>query len=210
MRGRVAALMTCTIVAAVSATALRASGAHAAASGRVYTLPFAVACAPPPDVVPKILGARAEVTVPAAWRTVRGSQSDCGSPALFTDRRGDGNECVSQEIDGTATSDRGRASLASAVAGGGPVLARGTLPTTSGMRGVWAEVNIGGFGPRYVVNAAYEAADGKVFYQLRALPPISYDHCPRGSASLARGIARELARSFRVDVTDPSTAEKGG
>ena len=57
------------------------------------------------------------------------------------------------------------------------------------------------------MSAAYEAANRDVFYELSVVPPVSESGCPAGSSSLARGIARELARSFRVDVTDPATAQ---
>ena len=89
------------------------------------------------------------------------------------------------------------------------MLAHGQLPTVSGMRGVWAEVK-GGVTPAYPtygVNAAYEAANREVFYELSVVPPVSESGCPADSGSLARGIARELATSFRVDVTDPATAQ---
>jgi hypothetical protein len=138
------------------------------------------------------------------------SGGGCEQPYLLTDRRGDGNECVQQtvyaEVAPAASSETPEAFLAS---GGIQVLAHGELPTVSGMTGVWAEVQ-GGVTrayPTYGVSAAYEAANRKLFYELSVTPPPSESGCPAGSGSLARGIARELARSFRVDITDPATAQ---
>jgi hypothetical protein len=51
------------------------------------------------------------------------------------------------------------------------------------------------------------AANRRVFYELDVVPPVSESGCPAANGSLARGIARQPARSFRVEVTDPATAE---
>jgi hypothetical protein len=57
------------------------------------------------------------------------------------------------------------------------------------------------------VDAAFEAANRKVFYELIVVPPIPVQGCPASTASQALGIARQLASSFRVLVTHPATAE---
>jgi hypothetical protein len=61
--------------------------------------------------------------------------------------------------------------------------------------------------PVYGVSAAYEATNRRLFYELDVVPPQSESGCRAGSGSLARGIARQLAKSFRVDVSNPATAE---
>jgi hypothetical protein len=179
-------------------------------------MPFSARCSEKttPRVAPRILGAHAHVTVPSAWRTLlvppntTSSGGDCGQPYLLTDGRGDANECVQQMVYATVA-PAGSETPAAFLASGYQVLAHGQLPTVSGMRGVWAELAVGATPayPSYGVSAAYEAANRKVFYELDVVPPVSESGCPAGSGSLARGIARELARSFRVDVTDPATAE---
>jgi hypothetical protein len=176
-------------------------------------MPFSAGCSETatPGPAPHILGARAQLTVPSAWRTllVPPYGGGCGQPHLLTDARGDANECVQETVYATvaaAGSDTPAAFLANNSL---LVLARGRLPTVSGMRGAWAEVAVGVSlaYETYAVNAAYEAANRKLFYELDAVPTLSESGCPAGSGSLARGIARELARSFRVEVTDPATAE---
>lgn len=204
-------LMTATIAAV-----LNVAGAHAAAGGRVYTLPFTVSCLArnQPAFAPRIVGAHAELTTPAAWRTLQvpaatGSGGGCTSPSLLSDRRTDGNECVQLNVIARASAVRS-VSLSRFVTAGRPVIARGVLPTSSGMHGVWAEVDNGEEEPAYAVNAAYQATDGKLFYSVAVFPPQSYDHCPSDSASIARGVARAVAGSFRVAVTNRATAERSG
>lgn len=61
--------------------------------------------------------------------------------------------------------------------------------------------------PSYQVDAALEAANRRVFYELIIVPPIPVEGCPASIGPQARGIARQLASSFRVLVTHPATAE---
>jgi hypothetical protein len=198
----------------VGAGAAQASGSG---SGRVYEMRFSAYCVGArkiPRVAPHVLGALAQVTVPAAWHTLlvppntSPSGGSCEQPYLLTDRRGDANECVQQMVYATVA-PAGSETPAAFLGRGYQVLAHGQLPTVSGMSGVWAEVNVGVTPayPAYGVSSAYEAANREVFYELSVVPPVSESGCPAGSSSLARGIARELARSFRVDVTDPATAQ---
>jgi hypothetical protein len=198
--------------------------ADASAAGRAYFLPFSAFCTAKttprtPKAAPRILGARAQVTVPSAWRTIlvppntTSSGGGCEQPYLLTDARGDANECVQQTVYATVAPAGGAGGPAAAIASGAlQVLAHGRLPTTSGMRGAWAELAVGVTDAyrSYGVNAAYEAANHRLFYELSVGPPVSESGCPAASASLSHGIARELARSFRVDVTDPATAETTG
>ncbi len=153
--------------------------------------------------------------MPAAWHTVRvpanntASGGGCGQPYLLTDRRGDANDCVLQTVYATVEPARSGSLVGALGAEGGAAIAGGTLPAAPGMRGAWAQVK-GGSAPAYpvyAVSAAYESHDRRVLYALTVRPPLVESHCPEGSASLARGIARALARSFRVEVTDPATAE---
>jgi hypothetical protein len=206
----------CAAACACSAAVAASTQADASASGRVYSLPFSARCSEQatPKVAPHILGAHAHVTVPAAWRTLlvppntTSSGGGCEQPSLLTDARGDASECVQQMVYATVA-PAGSGTPAAFVGSGYQVLAHGRLPTVSGMRGVWAELQGGVTSayPVYGVSAAYEAANRKVFYELNVVPPVSESGCPAGSGSLSRGIARELAKSFRVDVTDPATAE---
>jgi hypothetical protein len=205
-------------VVCVGAGSAQASGSG---SGRVYEMRFSAYCLGArkiPRVAPHVLGALAQVTVPAAWHTIHvppnasASGGNCGQPYLLTDRHGDGNECVQETVYATVApggSETPAAFLDEAAGSVIAVIARGALPTESGMRGVWAELAVGSTPayPTYGVSAAYEAANHKVFYELSVVPPFVESHCPAGSGSLARGIARQLARSFRVDVTDPATAQ---
>lgn len=220
MRFRASVVAICAAACACSAAAFVASTqADASSSGRVYSLPFSSLCSEKasPKVAPHILGAHAQVTVPSAWRTLlvppnnTTSGGPCGQPYLLTDGRGDVNECVEQMLYATVAPG-GSETPAAFVRSGYEVLAHGRLPTVSGMRGAWAELQGGVTSayPVYGVNAAYEAANRKVFYELDVVPPKSESRCAAGSAALARGIARELAGSFRVDLTDPATAETSG
>jgi hypothetical protein len=216
MRIRGSVGVICGVACACSGAFLVSAQADASPSGRAYSMPFTVACSVrthPPNVARLILGARAQVTMPAAWRTLLvSSPGGCGQPYLLTDARGDANECVQETVYATvaaAGSDTPAAFLANDSL---LVLAHGRLPTVSGMRGAWAEVAVGVSlaYKTYGVNAAYEAANRKLFYELDVVPTLSESGCRAGSGSLARGIARALARSFRVDVTDPATAETAG
>ena len=78
-------------IAAGSPTQLRArlaaARADSSASGRVFELPFSGPCAS--GKTPHVLGAVAQVTVPASWHTVRVPAYGCEQPYLLTDRRGE-------------------------------------------------------------------------------------------------------------------------
>jgi len=208
-------LAACACWGAVAAS----TQADASASGRAYSLAFSEFCSAKitpgsPKVAHHILGAHARVTMPSAWRTLlvppntTSSGGGCGQPYLVTDARGDANECVQQTVYATVAPG-GAETPAAFLESGYEVLAHGQLPTVSGMRGVWAEIQGGVTSayPVYGVGAVYESANRKLFYELNVVPPQSESGCPAGSGSLARGIARELAKSFRVDVTDAATAE---
>ncbi|MGD0385528.1 MAG: hypothetical protein ABSB73_05265 [Solirubrobacteraceae bacterium] len=189
----------------------RAAAARAArsASGRVFELPFSGPCAS--GRTPHVLGAVAQVTVPASWRTVTVPPYQCAQPYLLTDRRGDAGLCVQQTVYATMAPGGGAETPAAFLGHGYTVLARGRLPTISGMRGVWEELDVGMRGsPSYGVNAAYEAANRDVFYELLVEAPFPAQGCPASSGPQARGIARQLASSFRVLVTHPATAETYG
>ncbi len=188
---------------------LAASRADSSTPGRVFELPFSGPCAS--GRTPHVLGAVAEVTVPAAWRTVRVPPYQCGQPYLLSDRRGDAGECVQQTIYATMAPGGGAGTPGELLGHGYTVLARGPLPAVAGMRGVWEELDVGMRGsPSYGVNAAYEAANHDVFYELDVVPPFPAQGCPASTGPQARGIARQLASSFRVLVTDPATAETYG
>jgi hypothetical protein len=135
----------------------------------------------------------------------------CGQPYLLTDRRGDTGLCVQQTV--YATMAPGGAGTPGAFLGHGyTVLVRGRLPAVSGMRGVWEELDVGVTSayPSYQVDAAYEAANHNVFYELIVVPPFPVQGCPASTGPQARGIARQLASSFRVLVTHSATAETYG
>jgi hypothetical protein len=219
VRIRASVGLICVAACACSVAVAASTQADASASGRVYSLAFSEFCSAKStpravNVAPHILGAHAQVTMPSAWRTVlvppnsTSSGGGCGQPYLLTDARGDASECVQQSVYATVAPG-GAETPAAFLANGYEVLAHGQLPTVSGMRGVWAEIQGGVTSayPVYGVSAAYEAANRKLFYELDVVPPKSESGCPAGSGSLARGIARELAKSFRVDVTDAATSE---
>jgi hypothetical protein len=184
--------------------------ASAFGSGRVHTMRFSAFCSNAghkvPLVAPHVLGALAQVTVPAAWHTIRvppdasRSGGRCGQPHLLTDRGGDPGLCVQETVDAT---------VSMSPFGGGHLITRGELPTVSGMHGVWEELNTGVTSkyPKYQVVAAYEAADRKLFYVLTVDPPPSYPNACNGRGPTARAVARQIATSFRVEVTDPATAQ---
>lgn len=218
---RIPTLLGALIAAACACSAVvpAAMRADASSAGREYRLPFSAPCrdGATSKVAPHILGAHAQVTVPSAWRTILVPPNETSSgggcveqPYLVTDARGDANECLKQTVYATVAHAEGSGGPAAAIANGAlQVLAHARLPTASGMRGAWAELAVGATNAyrTYLAYAAYEASDRKLFYELEVVPPVSESGCPAGSAALARGIARELASSFRVDVTDPATAE---
>jgi hypothetical protein len=215
VRIRVSVAVCCAAMCVSSGVAL----ASASGSGRVYSMRFSASCANTgsklPLVAPHVLGALARVTVPTAWHTIRVSPNTspsgggCAQPSLLTEPRGDADLCVQETV--YASVSRAGTKTPAHLLGdeAAAVVARGVLPTVSGMRGVWAEVNVGVTPayPTYEVDAAYESADRKAFYELSVDPPESESGCPAGSGSLARAVARQLATSFRIDVTDPATAE---
>ena len=206
MRIRASSLGACLVVCVASGATL----APASGSGRVYMMRFSAFCTNTghkvPLVAPHVLGALARVTAPAASQTIRvppnisPSGGRCGQPYLITDRRGHSGLCVQETM---------AASVSTSPFGGGYLIARGELPTVSGMHGVWEELNTGVTYkyPEYQVVAAYEAADRKLFYELTVVPPPTYPNGCHGRGPTARAVARQLATSFRVDVTDPATAE---
>ena len=194
-------------VVCVGAGVAQASGSG---SGRVYEMRFSAYCVGArkiPPVAPHVLGALAQVTVPAAWHTIRvppytggPSGPGCAQPYLLTDRRGDAGLCVQETV---------YATVSTSPFGAGDPIARGKLPTVSGMHGVWEELNTGVTYkyPNYQVVAAYEMANRKLFYELMVVPPPTYPNGCHGSGPTARAVARQLATSFRVEVTDPATAQ---
>jgi hypothetical protein len=196
-----------------------AAARHAggAASGRVYTLPFSARCTERdgsyPRLAPHVLGARARLTVPAAWRTIlvppntTSSGGSCGQPYLLTRPRRDANLCLQETLYATMAPAARSQTPAAFLGSGHAVLARGRLPAVAGMRGVWEEVDVGETEPAYAVTAAYAAADHRVFYELDVVPPFPAAGCPAVAGQRARGIARQLAISFRVSVSDAATAE---
>jgi len=215
VRIRLSVVLLCAVMCGASGVAL-ASGSR---SGRLYSLRFAGSCANAggklPPVAPHVLGALARVTLPAAWHTIRVPRSPsysgagCARPALLTAPDGFAGGCLQETVE-TSAANAGTQTPARLLAEGtAAVVTRRALPTVSGMTGAWAEVNIGVTSayPTYEVDAVYESANRKFFYELIVAPPESEAGCPAGSASLARAVARQLATSFRVDVTDPATAQ---
>jgi hypothetical protein len=195
------------VVGCVGAGASQASGSG---SGRVYEMRFSASCAGArkiPPAAPHVLGALAQVTVPAAWHTIRvpantsPSGGGCAQPYLLTDRRGDRGLCVQETV---------YATVSTSPFGAGYTIARGELPTMSGVHGVWEELNTGVTYkyPAYQVVATYEAANRKLFYEVMVVPPPAYPNGCHRSGSTARAVARQLATSFRVEVTDPATAQE--
>jgi hypothetical protein len=197
--------------------ALGTALAFASGRDRVDTLPFSGSCGGrnPPQMARHLLGARAQVSVPSSWRTVHGLTENgvgtsCAQEYVVISPPGEvGRDCEQEQVYATATSaDSG--TPASYLGQGFPVIARGALPAVSGMRGVWEELEEG-VSPKYAVyeiDAAYEADNHKLVYELGVGPPPSYTGICRGSGPQARAIARQIARSFRVVVTAPSTSQR--
>ena len=131
----------------------------------------------------------------------------CEQDYLLINPPGDlGSLCEQDQV--YAEAGAGPDSPASIPSPGYPVLGRGALPTVAGMRGAWEELDVGVSAKyaAYQVIAGYEAANHKLFYELIVTPPLSYPGICHGSGPQARATARQFARSFRVAVTDPSTA----
>jgi hypothetical protein len=204
------------VIGAMVCVGAGAAKASDSGSGRVYEMRLSSDCfgARKPPVAPHVLGALAQVTLPAAWHTLRvpaPSGGSCEQPYLLTDRRGDAGLCVEETVYATASrAGAGTVTLAERVGEGGVVIARGALPTVSGVRGIWEELNTGALPtkyPAYQVDAVYEAADHRLFYELMVVPPPSYPGVCRGGGPVARAVARAIAGSFRVRVTDRGTAQ---
>ena len=211
MRIRASVAVSCSALCVAAGTAL----AFASASERSYTLPFSGGCGArnPPKVAPNLLGARAQFTVPRAWSAVagltrNGAGTTCAQEYLLINPPGNvGRLCRQDQV--YAEAGAGFQTPASILRPGFPVIGRGALPTESGMRGAWEEVDVGVSAKyaAYEVDAGYEATSHKLFYELIVIPPPSYPGICHDSGSQARAIARQLARTFRVAVTDPSTAQ---
>ena len=208
MRIRVSAAVICAALCVAAGTGL----AFASGSDRGYTMPFSGGCGHgnPPKLAPHLLGARAQVMVPRAWHAVSGLTPGptCAQEYALINPPGDlGRLCRQDQV--YAEAGAGFQTPTSILGAGVPVLGRGALPTVAGMRGAWEELDVGVSGKyaAYQVNAGYEATNHKLFYELIVIPPSSYPGNCRGSGPQARAIARQLARSFRVAVTDSPTAQ---
>ena len=186
--------------------------ASASDSQRSYTMPFSGGCGHhPPKLAPHLLGSQAQFTVPRARSAVRertpGTICARGylliNPPASIGRLCDQGQVYAQAATGFRTP-------ALFLYPGFPVLSRGALPAVAGMRGAWDELDLGGAGKyrTYEVLAAYEAANHRLLYQLIVIPPSSHlGGCHTGGGLQARRVAIQIARSFRIAVTDPSTAQ---
>jgi hypothetical protein len=151
--------------------------------------------------------------VPSAWDVVRGLTGNgggttCAQGYLLINPPGEvGRLCEQDQL--YAESGAGFQTPASILRPGFPVLVHGALPAVAGMRGAWDELDVGVSGKyaAYEVDAGYETTSHGLFYELIVIPPSSYPGMCHGDGARARAIARQLARSFRVAVTDPSTAQ---
>jgi hypothetical protein len=173
--------------------------AFASGSERSYTLPFSGGCGHrnPPKLAPHLLGARAQFTVPGAWSAVRELTpgTTCAAEYLLINQPGDvGRRCEQDQVYAEA---------------GAGFQTPASIPTISGMRGAWEELDVGVSGKyhAYQINAGYEATNHKLFYELIVIPPSSYPGNCHASVPQARAIAIQLAQSFRVALTDPPTAQ---
>jgi hypothetical protein len=175
-------------------------------------MPFSGGCGHrnPAKLAPHLLGARARFTVSSAWSAVRELTpgTTCAAEYLEINPPGDvGRLCEQDQV--YAEAGAGPQTPASILRPGFPVLGRGALPTVSGMLGAWEELDVGVSGKyhAYQVNADYEATNHKLFYELIVIPTSSYAGNCRAGGSQSRAIARQLARSFQVAVTDSPTAQ---
>jgi hypothetical protein len=199
------------VICAALCVAVGAGLAFASGSDRSYTMPFSGGCGHnPPKLAPHLLGARAQITVPRAWHAVAGLTPGptCAQEYALINPPGDlGRLCEQDQV--YAEAGAGPQTPASIFHPGFPVVGRGALPTVAGMRGDWVELDVGVSGKyhAYQVNAGYEATNHKLFYELIVIPPSSYPGNCHSSGPQARAIAQQLARSFRVVVTNPSTAQ---
>lgn len=201
-----------TVLCATLCVVAGVGSAFASGSQRSTTLPFSGGCSghSAPRVAPHLLGARAQIAVPKPWNvavgwTGSGAGTICGRDYLLVDPPADTNNCEQDAV--YAQAARGPRTSVSLLRTG--VIVRGALPTVSGMRGAWAEVNVGVSGryAAYQVVAAYEASNHQLAYELIVVPPSSYPGICRNSGAQARAIARQLARTFRVAISNPATAQ---
>jgi hypothetical protein len=202
------------VICAALCVAGGAGLAFASGSDPSHTLPFSGGCGHrnPPKLAPHLLGARAQITVPRAWNAVRGltqngAGTTCAQEYLLINPPGEiGRLCEQDQV--YAETGAGPQTPASPrFHSGFAVLGHGALPTVAGMQGSWEELDVGASEAAYQVTAGYEATDHRLFYELIVVPPPSYPGICRDSGPQTRAIARQLARSFRVVVTSPSTAE---
>ncbi len=206
MRIRVSVAVTCAGLCVASGT----GSAFASGSERSDTMLFSGGCGHhPPKLAPHLLGARARFTVPSTWSAVRALTPGptCAQEYVLINPPGDVNRRCEQD---QVYAEAGAAPQPpSSLHSGFPVLGRGALPIVAGMQGSWEELDVGVAGKyhAYQISAAYEATNHKLFYELIVNPPSFYpDTCHSGGPQ-ARAIAGQLARSFRVAVTDPPTAQ---
>jgi hypothetical protein len=174
----------------------------------VETLPFSIACtgARPPHVAPVLQGEHARFAVPADWRTGRSAANDtasgggCGQPYVVVEVPGDADDCLEQTVYASAGKTDGE-TPASFLGSGYLIVARGRLSTVAGMHGIWEELEVGVTPayPSYAVDAVYALAHGSTYYELSVFPRSSYTGACRGSGPRARGVARQLVQSFRVE-----------
>jgi hypothetical protein len=207
VRIRVSVAVTCAVLCAASATGL----AFASGSGRSDTMPFSGGCGHhPPKLAPHLLGARAQFIVPSDWSAVRARTPGpiCARGYVLINPPGGANlRCEQDRVYAQAgAAPQPPVSLRS----GFPVLGRGALPTVAGMQGSWEESDVGVAGKyhAYQITAGYEATDHKLFYELIINPPSFYPNTCHSGGPEARATARQLARSFRVAITDPPNAQR--
>jgi hypothetical protein len=206
VRIRVSVAVTCAALCVASGAGL----AFASKSGRSDTMPFSGGCGHhPPKLAPHLLGARAQFTVSRGWSAVREQTPgpSCSREYLLITPPGDVNRrCEQDQVYAQAgAAPQPPTSLHS----GFPVLGRGPLPTVAGMQGSWEELDVGVPGKyhAYQISAGYEATNHRLFYELIINTPSSYPDTCHSGGSRARATARQLARSFRVVVADPPTAQ---
>jgi hypothetical protein len=195
------------------ACALAAAASAPASTPAPFTLPFAAlsnceAMTHRPAQAPDVAAARAQLSMPAGWHTIRvpadvGSGQVCTAPYLLSDRPGDANLCLELTASASAAENTSGRSLAVYLSGGATVVGQGALPAVAGMHGLWEELEIGMVADSaYAVEAAYESAASGRVYEVALGPTQPPDAgCPRGSSARSRAFARQVAESFRVTLT---------